>query len=146
MTVLQRIELADLIALSVGRAADRLRVRRRHDRDGALHGAGGSGAGVEPHWTVEIEKAIPVAAGLGGGSSDAAAALRLANELLPVAARARSGSRELAATIGADVPFFLGAGRSSVPATGPFSRRVDLPQDFWVVLRPPDGRAQGVDR
>ena len=40
-------------------------------------------AGVEPRWRCTIEKRIPVAAGLGGGSSDAATALRLANETLP---------------------------------------------------------------
>ena len=39
-------------------------------------------AGVEPRWRATIAKRIPVAAGLGGGSSDAATALRLANETL----------------------------------------------------------------
>lgn len=52
---------------------------------------------------VEIEKRIPVAAGLGGGSADAAAALRAANALAgsPLDAAAL---RRLAASIGADVP------------------------------------------
>ena len=71
----------------------------------ALAAAGG----IEPAWSVEIEKAIPVAAGLGGGSSDAAVALRLANELLPEPL-APSELAALAATIGADVPFFLTSG------------------------------------
>src|SRR5262249_2944022 len=39
-------------------------------------------AGVSPAWSATIEKEIPVAAGLGGGSADAAAALRLANDTL----------------------------------------------------------------
>ena len=39
-------------------------------------------AGVEPRWHATIEKRLPVAAGLGGGSSDAATALRLANDTL----------------------------------------------------------------
>ena len=66
-------------------------------------------AGVEPAWHVRIEKRLPVAAGIGGGSSDAAAALRLANETLaePLPPEAL---HELAAGLGADVPFFLADG------------------------------------
>ena len=76
---------------------------------------------VDPHLPqlqVEIHKRIPVAGGLGGGSADAAAALRLA-------ARASGlGDRqllhELAAALGADVPAQLFAGRwLATGATGP---------------------------
>ncbi len=62
-------------------------------------------AGILPSWTVHIEKGIPVAAGMGGGSSDAAAMLRRLNghfKALPEKELAR-----LALTLGADVPFFL---------------------------------------
>lgn len=61
--------------------------------------------GLEPAWRFRLEKRIPVAAGLGGGSSDAAAALRLLNERFR-----KCGPGELAALaleLGADVPFFL---------------------------------------
>lgn len=54
-----------------------------------------------PAVRIEIEKRIPVAAGMGGGSADAAAALRMAQMLAPVSAQAL---RELAAKLGADVP------------------------------------------
>ena len=56
-----------------------------------------------PTLRVTIHKRIPVAAGLGGGSADAAAALRAANEL---AARPLdlAGLRALAGELGADVP------------------------------------------
>src|ERR1700757_2261441 len=60
---------------------------------------------------IELRKVIPAGRGLGGGSSDAAAALigylRLAKKQLP-----RERLFELAATLGADVPFFLEGGRA----------------------------------
>src|SRR4051812_31136896 len=82
LTVLQRIDLVDRIeiekapALRVGGFKDDTLVRT------AL-GPLAAAAGVEPRWRVTIEKHTPLAAGLGGGSSDAATALRLANGSLP---------------------------------------------------------------
>jgi 4-diphosphocytidyl-2-C-methyl-D-erythritol kinase len=55
---------------------------------------------------LELKKAIPVGAGLGGGSSDGAATLRGVNELLGRPLRDRDLHR-LAVSLGADVPFFL---------------------------------------
>jgi 4-diphosphocytidyl-2-C-methyl-D-erythritol kinase len=95
-------------------------------------------AGTEPTWRVRIEKAIPVAAGLGGGSSDAATALRLANTTLP-APLEDSELRALAAGIGVDVPFFLVDGPQLGTGDGSDLELVDVPQDFWVVLLLPDG-------
>ena len=68
-------------------------------------------AGVAPQAALRLAKNIPVAAGLGGGSADAAAALRALVELW----RLRLSERELfdvAASLGADVPMCL-AGRTS---------------------------------
>ncbi len=63
-------------------------------------------AGVAPAWRFHLVKRIPAAAGLGGGSSDAAAALRLLQEACgkPLS---REALLRLAAGLGADVPFFL---------------------------------------
>ena len=107
-TVLQRVDLHDRIAVSAG---ERLRISGFADDTivAAALQALAAAAGVEPAWTVEITKSIPVAAGLGGGSSDAASALLLANELLPEPLE-RDRLHELAATIGSDVPFFLARG------------------------------------
>jgi 4-diphosphocytidyl-2-C-methyl-D-erythritol kinase len=63
---------------------------------------------------IEIVKRIPLGAGLGGGSSDAATVLRLLAGSLPGDDRAAAPVLgELALTLGADVPFFLG-GRSAI--------------------------------
>jgi len=133
-TVLQRIDLADDVELE---QADRLEVVGFPD-DTIVRGGLESlaqAAGVDPRWRVRIEKRIPVAAGLGGGSSDAAAALRLANETLV----APLPLFDLAASLGADVPFFLADGPQLATGTGASLRPVDLPQDYVAVLVFPDG-------
>jgi 4-diphosphocytidyl-2-C-methyl-D-erythritol kinase len=131
-TVLQRIDLADGITLSAGSS---LEIGGFPDdtlvRDALL--ALAAAARVEPHWTVAIEKRIPVGSGLGGGSSDAAAALRLANETLPeplVIERLH----EIAAGIGADVPFFLTEGPQLGTGDGSQLEPLDLPADYRVLL------------
>jgi 4-diphosphocytidyl-2-C-methyl-D-erythritol kinase len=140
LTVLQRIDLVDRIDVD---EAPELRVEGFADdtlvRD-ALRLLAES-AGVEPHWRVRIEKRIPVAAGLGGGSSDAATALRLANETLhePLPAEELSG---LAARLGADIPFFLADGPQLGSGDGSELEPLDLPQDFWVLVLLPHGVAK----
>ena len=87
-----------------------------------------------PHrWRARIEKRLPLAAGLGGGSSDAATALKLANTTLaePVPA---DELRDLAAELGADVPFFLHDGPQVGSGDGSLLGAIDLPQDYWVLL------------
>jgi 4-diphosphocytidyl-2-C-methyl-D-erythritol kinase len=69
-----------------------------------------------PSLDLRLDKAIPMAAGLGGGSSDAAAALAVAAELWGIEA-ARGGEDPLAAGLGADVPFFA-AGHAAALVTG----------------------------
>jgi 4-diphosphocytidyl-2-C-methyl-D-erythritol kinase len=136
-TVLQRIELADKITLE---RADELAVAG-FDGDTIVRAALealATAAGVEPRWRARIEKRIPVAAGLGGGSSDAAAALRLANETLadPLP---EEGLRELAADLGSDVPFFLTQGPQLGTGEGSTLERLELPFDYTVVLLLPHG-------
>ena len=101
-------------------------------------------AAVEQRWRATIEKRIPVAAGLGGGSSDAATALRLANatldEPLP-----QEELHDLAAGLGADVPYFLADGPRLGTGDGTILAPLDLPQDFWIVLVAPARRREAVD-
>jgi 4-diphosphocytidyl-2-C-methyl-D-erythritol kinase len=136
-TVLQRVDLADRVAITPGTAlavagfpADTI-VR---DALSALAAA----AGIDPRWTATISKRIPVAAGLGGGSSDAATALRLANETLDEPLPAPD-LRTVAAAVGADVPFFLADGPQLGRGDGSALQALALPQDYWVVIVLPAG-------
>jgi 4-diphosphocytidyl-2-C-methyl-D-erythritol kinase len=140
LTVYQRLALADRVAvepaphLAVDGFPEDTLVRR------ALV-ALADAAGTEPAFAATIRKRIPVAAGLGGGSSDAATALRLANGLLegPLDADALHG---LAADLGADMPFFLRNGPQLGSGDGTDLEPLDLPQDYWVLLVLPNGAAK----
>jgi len=90
------------------------------------HGWGG------PPLRVEIEKRIPVAAGLGGGSADAAAVLRLAQ-----GAVADLGA--LAEELGADVPSQLVPGLALVGGAGERVERLPTPPAHAVLLLPGGG-------
>ena len=100
-----------------GGRARRRGLRRGHDRSRRALESLADAAGVEPRWRVRIEKRIPVAAGLGGGSSDAATALLLANATLAEPLDADALHR-VAARIGADVPFFLRDGAQLATGDG----------------------------
>ncbi len=136
VTILQRVALADVIELSAGDG----RSVTGFDGDtivAAALSALAAEARVEPRWSIHITKNIPVAAGLGGGSSDAAAALQLANETLASPLDDERLSR-VAASIGADVPFFLRQGPQLGTGDGSQLTPVDLPRSFTVVLVLPD--------
>jgi 4-diphosphocytidyl-2-C-methyl-D-erythritol kinase len=133
-TVLERVDLHDVVEIQrveepgievEGFAEDTL-VRRSLARfDEARRSESG--------WRARIEKHIPVSSGLGGGSSDAAAAIRVANELAgnPLSSQEL---HEIAAEIGSDVPFYLTAGGKLATGDGTRLETFALPQDYWVVL------------
>jgi len=90
-----------------------------------------------PGARMRLSKAIPAGAGLGGGSSDAAAALRGLNELWeldlspPVA-------KEIAARLGSDVPFFLHGGTALAEGRGErITRLPDARRQELIVALPP---------
>ena len=86
---------------------------------------------------IAIEKRIPIGAGLGGGSSDAAAVLRAVDWMYPPALPAAELQR-LASGLGADVPLFLEEGR--LRAVGRGDRIVERrasPRECYVVVVPP---------
>lgn len=131
-TVYQRITLHDRIEL---RAAPRIDVEgfRADTLVRAALEAVAERAGVAAAWRARIRKRIPAAAGLGGGSSDAATALRLASASLAEPLPVRE-LHELARALGADVPFFLEPGPQLGEGDGADLSPLELPQDYWVVL------------
>ncbi|MFZ0491858.1 MAG: 4-(cytidine 5'-diphospho)-2-C-methyl-D-erythritol kinase [Acidimicrobiia bacterium] len=76
---------------------------------------------------LSLDKRIPVAAGLGGGSADAAAALLLVGRILGV-----SDVADLAPLLGADVPFFLDGGLAMMEGRGERLTRLPLTSDYAV--------------
>ena len=90
-----------------------------------------------PHWDINIAKNIPVAAGMGGGSSDAAAVLKLLNDHAgkPLSdAELSSAALEL----GADVPFFLDARPAIMTGIGEIAQPLDfaMPELYIVLIAP----------
>jgi 4-diphosphocytidyl-2-C-methyl-D-erythritol kinase len=92
--------------------------------------------GAAPGFALHLEKRLPVAAGLGGGSSDAAAALRLVNAILPVPLEA-GPLQALAAGLGADVPACLAGVPVIARGRGEqLSRAPQLPAVDAVLVNP----------
>jgi 4-diphosphocytidyl-2-C-methyl-D-erythritol kinase len=84
-----------------------------------------------------LEKSIPIGAGLGGGSSDAAATLRLLNQMVgnPLSPGALLST---AAGLGSDVAFFLGSRSAWCTGRGEIMEFRNFPNDRWVCLVKPD--------
>jgi 4-diphosphocytidyl-2-C-methyl-D-erythritol kinase len=136
-TLLERLSLGDRVAV---RRAKETRVTgfREDTLARAALDAVAYAAGGRAFFEARIEKRIPVAAGLGGGSSDAAAVLQLANGLLeePLS---DDVLHELAGSLGSDVPFFLHPGAQLATGNGTSLEPVLLPRDYSVVLALPRG-------
>jgi len=101
---------------------------------------------VMPHWDINIVKNIPVAAGMGGGSSDAAAVLKLLNDHAGKPLDDRSLA-ETALELGADVPFFLKPEPAMMSGIGEIAEDLDfvLPEMNLLLLAPqfPVSAAEG---
>jgi 4-diphosphocytidyl-2-C-methyl-D-erythritol kinase len=83
-----------------------------------------------------VRKRIPLAAGLGGGSSDAATTLRLLDRLWETRL-GRSALSRLAATLGSDVPLFLVGGAVLIRGRGELVEPIAAPSPFWLALACP---------
>jgi 4-diphosphocytidyl-2-C-methyl-D-erythritol kinase len=100
----------------------------------ALQAATGTRQGAD----IEVEKAIPMGAGLGGGSSDAATTLMVLDRLW--ATHLDPGRLSaLGLGLGADIPFFLFGRNAWVEGVGERLFPIELPPRWYVVLIPPVG-------
>jgi 4-diphosphocytidyl-2-C-methyl-D-erythritol kinase len=93
-----------------------------------------------PPLEVRIHKRIPVAAGLGGGSADAAAVLRAVNRLAGEPLDPKD-LRELGARLGSDVPSQVEPRHALVQGTGELVEPIDLPPMAAVLVPQPEGLA-----
>lgn len=92
--------------------------------------------GIAEGVTILIEKEIPVAAGLAGGSSDAAATLKGLNELWKLDLSIDTLA-ELGAKIGSDVSFCIYGGTALATGRGEKIQKLPAPPTCWVVLAKP---------
>lgn len=138
--VMQRVDLCDEIAIAVTETPG---IRVRCGSSGVPDGPGniawraadallklfGKEVGIE----ISITKKIPVAAGLGGGSSDAATVLMGVNELLELGLTDER-LMEIGVKLGADVPFFIFKKPALAEGIGDRLTALDQVPSLWVVL------------
>lgn len=143
-TILQKIGLSDTIILKEIKSGIRISCLQEEiptDEENLAYRAASlllDYTQVKKGVEIEIIKRIPVAAGLGGGSSDAASSLKGLNRLWQLGLSEGVLSR-LAAQLGADVPFFLTSGQAAL-GRGRGDELVELkplPQ-MWLVLAVPE--------
>ena len=100
--------------------------------DRYLWGKGGKG-GVK----ISLEKHIPIAAGMAGGSSDAAATLTGLNELFELGLMGKE-LMEIGVKLGADIPYCIMGGTALSEGIGEeLTRLPDIPECIFVVAKPP---------
>jgi len=141
-TLMQRIDLSDEMEIDLGGRGIRLVSEGGEVPEGMDNLACRAARifceefGIRGDLRIRLKKRIPVAAGLGGGSSDAATVLMGLNELL------RAGGEEerlmaLGAKIGADVPFFIFQKPAQARGIGEKLAAVKLPRPLWFLMLVP---------
>ena len=140
--VMQSVDLADLLAINPAEGAGRMSTNLSYlPADGrnlaqlaaaAFREATGKGGAVD----ITIEKHIPVCAGMGGGSSDAAAVLRAMNEMTG-AGLTPARLAELGQQVGSDVPYRVLGGTALAEGRGELlSPLAPLPACTVVICKP----------
>jgi 4-diphosphocytidyl-2-C-methyl-D-erythritol kinase len=141
-TILQKISLHDTLLFSL-KEGQRISIKADHPhlptgKRNLIYQAAQSileksdyKAGVR----IEIKKKIPLGAGLGGGSSNAATTLKALNQLLKLDLSQRE-LMEMGLRIGADVPFFFFEGAAIGSGIGERLKKIKLPGLWYVLIYP----------
>ncbi len=96
-----------------------------------------SKTGLAPNLSINLTKNIPVAAGLGGGSSNAACTLKVLNEMWSNPLTIQD-LEDVAVNLGADVPFFLHSKPCVARGIGEILEPIEKWPKFWyVIVKPP---------
>lgn len=142
--IMQRVNLCDEVTISL---VTQPGIRVSCGRAGVPEGEGNIAwkaarallelAGSDQGIDIGITKNIPVAAGLGGGSSDCAAVLSGLNELLGLGLSCER-LMEIGVTLGADVPFFVFGQTALAEGIGELLTPLAKVPDVWVVLVNPN--------
>ncbi len=138
-TIFQEISLKDELTFSPRPSGVEITVsdnRCPADRNNLAHKAAillQERTGVAKGVAIHIQKNIPIGAGLGGGSSDAAATLKALNQLWDLALD-RSDLAQLAGQIGADVAFFIHGATALGTGKGEQLTALHIPGAYWGVL------------
>lgn len=83
-----------------------------------------------------LKKNIPVSAGLGGGSSDAASTIYGINRLFNLELSNEKMS-DMGLELGSDVPFFFSGGQAEITGRGEKIRKISLPLGYFIILITP---------
>jgi 4-diphosphocytidyl-2-C-methyl-D-erythritol kinase len=150
-TILQTIELHDRLELRKTDGPIHIACSNPavpSDRSNLCHRAAKllrSHLGVTAGVSISLEKRIPVAAGLGGGSSNAAACLLTLPALWGVRDVDRALLHEIACTLGADVPYFLEGGTQIARGIGTELTPVPSSGMGWFLILKPDMQLSTAD-
>ena len=143
-TLMVPLDLGDAVEVRVGAGKGPVTcsVARHPELDGPANLAARAATafrdrfGIARAIAIRIEKRTPITAGLGGGSSDAAAVLRCLARAFSV--RDAATLAELGLAVGSDVPFFLGPGPAWAAGRGERLRPAQVPPLHLVLLYPRD--------
>jgi 4-diphosphocytidyl-2-C-methyl-D-erythritol kinase len=139
LSIFQAVSLADSIVIRSLKESDTIEIEGDFDcpaRSTTIYQAAlayHKACGIRTGLSISVEKRIPAGAGLGGGSSDAAAVL-LGLDTLFKGDPSPLTFHELGASIGSDVPFFMGSTAALVSGRGEKVEAIRARTDFYVVL------------